>query len=139
MGLHAVAIPAAALLLDDVPGGREITDDSERATLGDTHGRGDITQPCARVAGDAQQHQSVVCQEAPVRHAEKLSHYFSGTSLLVTKCKRGTTPAAATARAQDPLGYACAVSAMRGHGGRSAAALDAGGHARPSESAFGVP
>ena len=38
----------------------------------------------------------------------------------------------ATVRPQHPLGYPCAASAMRGHGGRSVAALNAGGHARHS-------
>jgi hypothetical protein len=144
MSLHVVAIPAAALLLDDVPGFREVIDYSERATLGDTHGRGDIPQPHARVAGDAQQHQCVVGQEAPVRHAGKLSHPFSGTLLLVSECGRGAVPGAtAVAAADDPRSGSVGLGSCRvrcaSHGGRSAAALRAGGHARPFESASGVP
>jgi fatty acid desaturase len=40
--LHPVAVPAAALLLDDVTGLGEVTDDPERAALGDADRRGDI-------------------------------------------------------------------------------------------------
>ena len=85
IGLHPVAVPAAALLLDDVPGLGEVTDDPERAALGDPDGRGDITQPHPRVAGDAQQHQSVVGQEAPGPHARKLPHRISGIPLPVSR------------------------------------------------------
>ena len=81
-GLHLVAVPAAALLLDDVPGLGKVADDTERAALGDADGRGDIAQPRPRVAGDAQQHQSVVGQEAPVRHARKIPRCFSTMPLL---------------------------------------------------------
>src|ERR1700691_17980 len=75
MSLHAVAVPATALLLDDVTGRDEIADDPERAALGDTDGLGDITQSRPRVAGDTEQHKSVVGEEAPGRHARKLPHH----------------------------------------------------------------
>ena len=38
--LHTVAVPAAALLLDDVPGDGEVADDTECTALGDADGRG---------------------------------------------------------------------------------------------------
>ena len=85
ISLHPVAVPAAALLLDDVPGLGEVTDDPERAALGDPDGRGDITQPHPRIAGDAQQHQSMVGQEAPGPHARKLPHPISGIPLPASR------------------------------------------------------
>ena len=122
---HEVAVPAAALLLDDVPGRSEVTDDPEGTALGDAHGCGDVTQPHTRITGDAQQHQSMVGKEAPGRHAGKLSHYVSGTPLLVFKCRHSAASSRPAACARDPLGYAGNALTMRGHGARAAAALNA--------------
>src|SRR5208282_2259686 len=44
MGLDAVAIAAAVLVLDDVAGFGEVGDDAEGAALGDAQRRGDVTQ-----------------------------------------------------------------------------------------------
>src|SRR5580698_6837938 len=40
LSLYAVAVPAAALFLDDVPGDGEVADDSECTALGDADGHG---------------------------------------------------------------------------------------------------
>jgi len=39
----------------------------------------------------------MVGQEAPLRHAGKVSHYFSRTPLLVSECRRGTASGATIA------------------------------------------
>ena len=72
VGLDLVAVAAAVLLLDDVPGLGEIGDDAVGGALGDARPGRDVAQPHARVVGDAQQHPGVVGQEAPLRHARKL-------------------------------------------------------------------
>src|SRR6266704_1847041 len=72
VGLDLVAVAAAVLVLDDVPGPGEIGDDAVSGALGDARPGRDVAQPHARVAGDAQQHPGVVGQETPVRHARTL-------------------------------------------------------------------
>ena len=70
---RSVAVAAAVLVLDDVPGLGEIGDDAGGGALADARPGRDVPQPHARVVGDAQQHPGVAGQEAPVRHARTLS------------------------------------------------------------------
>ena len=42
-------------LLDDMPGGGQISDDHMGTALGDTQSGREVTQPEARIAGDAHQ------------------------------------------------------------------------------------
>jgi len=66
--LNLVAVTAAVLVLDHVPGRGQVRDDAVRTALGNTHGGGDIAQSGARILGDAQQDPSVIGQEAPALH-----------------------------------------------------------------------
>jgi hypothetical protein len=70
--LDLVAVAAAVLVLDDVPGLGEIGDDAVGGALGDARPGRDVAQPHALVVGNAQQHPGVIGQEAPVRHARRL-------------------------------------------------------------------
>src|SRR5207248_5133513 len=86
--LDLVAVAAAVLLLHEVPGLSQISDDAVGAALGDAHPGSDVAQSHAGVVGDAQQHPGVVGQEAPVCHAHTLSQTISGSLLLVSACER---------------------------------------------------
>jgi hypothetical protein len=72
MGLDLVAVAAAVLALDDVPGLGEIGNDAVGGALDDARPGRDVAEPDARVVGDAQQHPRMVGREAPVRHARTL-------------------------------------------------------------------
>ena len=72
VGLDLVAVAAAVLVLDDVPGLGEIGDDAVGGALGDARPGRAIAQPHARVAGGARQHPGVAGRDAPVRHARRL-------------------------------------------------------------------
>ena len=61
VSLDLVAVAAAVLVLDDVPGLGEIGGDAVGGALGDARPGRDVAQPYARVAGDA-----------PVCHARAL-------------------------------------------------------------------
>jgi hypothetical protein len=74
--LDLVAVTAAVLVLDDVPGVGEVGHDAVGAALGDVQAAGDFAQPGARVAGEAQQDPGVVGQETPALHPENISFVF---------------------------------------------------------------
>jgi hypothetical protein len=68
MGLDAVAIAAAVLVLDDVVGFGEVSDDGKGAAFGDAQRRGDVTQAYPGVVGDADEGPGMVAEEASLRH-----------------------------------------------------------------------
>src|ERR1700728_468682 len=65
--LDLVAVTAAVLLLDDVPGLGQVSDNAVGAALGDVEPGRDIAEADARVLCDAQQDSGVVGQEGPAR------------------------------------------------------------------------
>src|ERR1700684_1725548 len=71
--LDLVAVAAAVLLLDDVPGLGQVSDNAVGAALGDVEPGRDIAEADARVLCDAQQDSGVVGQEGPAR-GRQLSH-----------------------------------------------------------------
>jgi hypothetical protein len=70
--LDPVAVAAAVLVLDDLPGLGEIGDDAVGGAPGDARPGRDVAQPHAGVVSDAQRHPGVAGQEVPVRYARKL-------------------------------------------------------------------
>src|SRR5271155_40382 len=76
VSLDLVAVAAAVLVRDHVAGLGEVGDDAVSAALGDAQAGRDVAQPRVRVAGDVQQDPGVVGQEAPLRHAANLLHFF---------------------------------------------------------------
>jgi hypothetical protein len=66
--LDLVAVAAAVFPFHHVAGRSQVGDDAVRAALGDAHAGRDITQPHARVVGDAQQHPGRGGQETRARH-----------------------------------------------------------------------
>src|ERR1700734_2330370 len=73
MRLDLVAVAAAVLLLDDVPGLGQVSDNAVGAALGDVEPGRYIAQADARVLCDAHQDSGVVGQERPAR-GRQLSH-----------------------------------------------------------------
>jgi len=88
VSLDLVAVAAAILVLDDISGLGEISDDAVGGAITDARPVRDVAQSHARVLGDAQQHPGVVGQEAPVRHARNLPQIIAGNLLLVSGCER---------------------------------------------------
>jgi hypothetical protein len=76
MRLDPVAVAAAVLVLDDVPGVGQVGDDAVRAAFGDSQAGGDVPQPGSRVLGDAEQDSGVLGQETPVLRAHELTVIF---------------------------------------------------------------
>jgi hypothetical protein len=76
MCLDLVAVATAVFLLDDVARRGQVGDDAVGAALGDSQAGRDVAQPHARIAGDAEQHPGMVCQETPGLHPKNLSYIF---------------------------------------------------------------
>ncbi len=74
--LDLVAVAAAVLVLDDIPGCGQVGDDPVSAALGDAQAGRDVAQPDAGVAGDAQQHPAVAGEEVPALHPQKPTTRF---------------------------------------------------------------
>ena len=60
MGLDAVAVTTAFLLLHHVAGPSQLGDDAEGTALGDVQRAGDVTQADAGVVGDADEDAGVI-------------------------------------------------------------------------------
>jgi hypothetical protein len=65
VGLDAVVVPPAFLLLHHVAGIGQVGDDGEGAPLGDPDALGDVAEAQPRVVGDADQDASVIGEKAP--------------------------------------------------------------------------
>src|SRR5260370_3119001 len=65
--LDVVAVAAAVLLLDHVPGLDQVCDDAEGAAFSDVQAGRDVAQAHPWVMGDAQQDPGVINQEGPAR------------------------------------------------------------------------
>ena len=83
MILDLVAIPTAVTLLHDVPGGREVGDDSVGAALRDAERCRDVSESDPRVVRDADQSARMAGEEAPLRHTSALYHLDSRNRLPV--------------------------------------------------------
>jgi hypothetical protein len=76
MGLDAVAIAAAVLVLDDVAGFGEVSDDGKGPALGDAQCCGDVTQAYPGIVGDAGERPGVTAEEAPLLHVTNISLFW---------------------------------------------------------------
>jgi hypothetical protein len=68
--LDVVAVAAAVLLLDHVPGRDQVGDDAEGAAFGNVQAGRDVTQAHPGVMGDEQENPGVISQEGPAGHLD---------------------------------------------------------------------
>ena len=74
--LDTVAIATAVLVLDDVAGLGQVSDDAEGGALGDTERSCDVPQAHPRIVSDADQGAGMVGKEAPLRHGTSIDRSF---------------------------------------------------------------
>jgi hypothetical protein len=72
MLLDAVLVAATLFVFDHIAGADKVADHVVGTALGDADHGGDVTQPHARVVGDAQQGPCMVGEKAPTSHAHTL-------------------------------------------------------------------
>jgi len=76
MVLDDVAIAAPLSFLEYIPSLGEVTDDRERAALGDVERRCEIAQPETGLISNEQQRPAVIREEAPLGHDPNLAFFF---------------------------------------------------------------